>query len=125
MRKLILISMLVVGCAPLEPTRRSPEPVPPSPISEPSVTRAARSAFRTRDRVYAEQLEAIAADVDGGSIKFDAKLQQRLDEAKAKAAAEANPELSAVMAKEFGARAMENPRQVAQSLRDMAKALKP
>lgn len=120
---LLLIGLLVVGCAPVNssPSRRSP---PPAPIVESSVTTAARSAFRTRDRDYADQLEQLAADVDAGNVKFDAKLKERLEAAKTHAGDAANGDLAKVMSTEFGPNALADPAKVSKSLRDLAKALK-
>jgi hypothetical protein len=124
MRNVILIGLLFLsGCAPLDSTPRQ-TPKPTDIVIESTVTTAAKAAFRTRDKVFADELDAIANDVDSGELKFDAKLAQRIDQAKAKAAEAANGPFSTIIANEFGAKALDNPAKVSKSLRDLAKALR-
>ncbi|WP_010586402.1 hypothetical protein [Schlesneria paludicola] len=112
-----------LGCAPVDPPARKDAPKPPIVVESP-VTVAARTAFRARDAAYADQLEALANDVEGGQVKYDAKLKQRLEDAKLRAADAAKSGLSKVMADEFGENALANPANVAKSLRALAAALK-
>ena len=117
-----LIVLLVVGCAPIENTPRKEKHDPPAATSE--LTQAAMKSFSTRDQDFADQLDALAAEVDGGKIKYDAKLAQRLEECRKHAVDASNSILSAAIAKEFGSKAMDNPQRVSKALRDVAKALR-
>ena len=124
MRNVIMIGLLLlVGCAPLVPQPRL-TPKPSDIVTESTVTTAAKAAFRTRDTVFADELDSLANDVDSGDVKFDAKLSQRIDQAKAKAADAANGPFSKIIANEFGPKALDNPEKVSKSLRDLAKALR-
>jgi hypothetical protein len=121
-RSIVALIVLAVGCAPIENTPRKEKPAPPAATSE--LTQAAMKSFCTRDRDFADQLDALAAEVDGGKIKYDAKLAQRLDECRKHAVDASNSMLSAAIAKEFGSKAMETPERVSKALRDVAKALR-
>ena len=111
------------GCAPIDSPGKKLAPKPPIVVESP-ITTTARQAFQARDVDYAAQLNALADDVDAGQVKFDAKLKQRLDEAKSHAAEASTATLSKVMAAEFGPNALANPGKVSKALRDLAAALK-
>jgi hypothetical protein len=117
------IVFIAIGCVPLESPGRKDAPKP-SPSKESAVTKAARDAFKARDRVYAEELDALAGDVEAGNVKYDPKLKERLETAQKHAADAANPILVEVMTEEFGPKALDQPDRVAKSLRDLAAALK-
>lgn len=119
-----ILCVLLAGCAPIDAPKRTAPPKPAPDVTESPVTLAARTAFKLRDVDYADQLNALADDVDGGNVKFDSKLKQRLDEARQHAGEAGNVELSKLIAAEFGDNALSNPGKVSKSLRDMAKALK-
>ena len=123
MQSLTFVCLLfAVGCVPVE--SHKPAPKPPLEQVESDVTKAVRLANRARDAAYATELTAIAGEVDGGQLKFDTKLKQRMDEAREKAVSAANPGLAKVMADHFGPNALESPGKVSQALRDFAAALK-
>ena len=121
--RIIAIAVFIaVGCVPIENAPRKEKPAPV--VTDSELTQSAIKSFSTRDHDFADQLDALAAEVDGGKIKYDAKLLQRLDECRKHAVDASNPILSAAIAKEFGSKAMENPDRVSKALRDVAKALR-
>ena len=118
----VLCCSFVVGCAPIDRADGPNKPKPPTP-AESAITTAAKQAFSARDIDYATQLRALADEIDAGGLKYDAKLSQKIDQARQHAADASTSALAAVMSAEFGDNALQDPKRVARSLRDLAAAL--
>lgn len=109
--------LILAGC----PSSPTPTPLKPDADAKPApVVSDLQQQFATARNAarltMADKLDAIADEVDAGTIKYDSKLAQRLEQA----GRDAGQPIADLMAKQFGDGALADKNRCAKSLRDAA-----